>query len=93
MYKLYTIFKKENKLLVYNILQLIVIYILENNYLRNQIQLYYNKNTIIIYIYKIIELEFIIENNTIYFYRKVYILNQMIKEFVIKQYKLLIYRY
>ena len=51
MYKLYIIFKKDNKSLVYNTLQLIIIYLLENNYFRKQIQLYYNKDTITIYIY------------------------------------------
>ena len=66
---------------------------MKNNYLRKQIQLYYNKNVIIICIYKIIELKFIIKDNTIYFYGKVYIPNQMIKEFIIKQYRLLIYKY
>lgn len=83
-YKLYTIFKKDGESLIYNILQLIIIYLLKNNHLKKQIQSYYNKNTIVIYIYKIIELEFIIENDIIYFYKKVYISNQIIKEFVIE---------
>ena len=82
MYKLYIIFKKEDKSLVYNILQLTATYILEDNYLRNQIQLYYNKDTTVIYIYKTIESGFTIENKIIYFYRKVYIPNQITKEFV-----------
>ena len=44
IYKSYAIFKKEGESLVYNILQLVAIYLLEDNHLRTQIQLYYNKN-------------------------------------------------
>ena len=84
MYKLYIIFKKDNELLIYNILQFIIIYLLKNNYFRKQIQLYYNKNIIVIYIYKTIKPKFTIENYTIYFYKKVYIPNQITKEFIIK---------
>ena len=84
MYKLYTIFKKDSELLIYNILQFITIYLLKDNHFRKQIQLYYNKDIIVIYIYKTIELEFTIENDIIYFYKKVYIPNQIIKEFVIE---------
>lgn len=75
IYKLYIIFKKDSESLIYNVLQFIVIYLLKDNHFRKQIQLYYNKNTIIIYIYKTIKSEFIIENNIIYFYGKVYISN------------------
>ena len=66
---------------------------LRDNYFRKQIQLHYNKDVIVIYIYKTIELGFTIENDIIYFYEKVYIPNQIIKEFVMEQYRLLVYRY
>lgn len=84
MYKSYTIFKKDNESLVYNTLQLTTTHLLEDNHLRKQIQSYYNKDTTTIHIYKTIKPGFTIENDIIYFYRKVYIPNQMTKEFVME---------
>ncbi|CCD50686.1 hypothetical protein BofuT4_P087490.1 [Botrytis cinerea T4] len=92
-YKSYAIFKKDGESLVYNTPQLAAIHLLEDNHLKKQIQSHYNKDTTATRIHKTIEPGFTIENDTIYFYGKVYIPNQMIKEFITEQHGLLAHGY